>query len=104
VDAVATVAMLAAALISIGVTIRALKAGQHNASVSPTVPPHVRRGLQRLYVAIAIPWVAWFSYAAYESHSSAKRLQAIYTLFLVPVGGPLLCMVLIWIVAGFRNS
>jgi hypothetical protein len=71
---------------------------------SGIVSDHVRRGLARLYAALSIPWVAWFGYMAYEAHSDAKRLQAIYTLFLVPLGGPLLCIVALWIVAGFRKS
>jgi hypothetical protein len=42
-----------------------------------TVSPHVRRGLLRLYIAITIPWVAWFGYVAYGAYSNVKRMQAI---------------------------
>jgi hypothetical protein len=69
-----------------------------------TVSPHMRRGLLRLYIAITVLWVAWFGYAAYGTYSNAKRLQAIYTLFLVPLGVPLLLMVVLWIMAGFRKQ
>jgi hypothetical protein len=40
------------------------------------VPPHVCKGLVRLYVAVSIPWAAWFGYTAYEARSHAKQLHS----------------------------
>jgi hypothetical protein len=34
------------------------------------VPPHVHRGLLRLYLIVAVPWVAWFGYIAYKANVS----------------------------------
>jgi hypothetical protein len=33
-----------------------------------TVPPHLRRGLLRLYIAINLPWIAWFGYELYDAN------------------------------------
>jgi hypothetical protein len=122
-----------------------------------TLPDHLRRGLFRLYVAVTIPWVAWFGYMAFDADQQAKRAQirstellrqmersqndsvaaqaqktvegllgstyqedfeddiklrdeqtarrkiAVYALPAVPLGGPLLCFVVVWVVAGFRK-
>lgn len=32
------------------------------------IPDHWRKGLLRLYLAIAIPWSGWFGYAAFEAN------------------------------------
>jgi hypothetical protein len=72
-------------------------------SITGMMPLHIQRGLFRLYIAIGIPWAVWFGYAATTSGSRALRLHAINALFLVPLGAPLLCMVVLWIAAGFRS-
>jgi hypothetical protein len=69
-----------------------------------TVPPHIRRGLLRSYVAIAVPWVAWFGYLACEAHSSAKRSQAFYASFWFRLAVLSCAWCSSWIVAGFRKS
>jgi hypothetical protein len=75
-----------------------------------TLLSHVRRGLLRLYLAIAVPWVAWFGYQifnAFQHHpyGSVWRYasDAFWSLLIVPIGGPILFFMIIWIVAGFRK-
>jgi hypothetical protein len=73
------------------------------------LPPNLRIGLWRLYIALALPWVAWFGYqvALYGNQSSysvsaRQHLStSVFLLLLVPVGAPVILKVLIWIVRGF---
>jgi hypothetical protein len=73
------------------------------------LPLNLRIGLRRLYIAVALPWVAWFGYhvALYGNQSSysASARQHLSTsvllLLLVPLGAPVILKVIIWIVQGF---
>jgi hypothetical protein len=67
-----------------------------------TVPPHVRRGLLRLYIAVSIPWVLWFGPVAFTAYSYSRRDTAIFALLLVP-GVPLLYLIAVWVLAGFQG-
>jgi hypothetical protein len=75
-----------------------------------TVPPHVRRGLLRLYLAVATPWVAWFGYQILDSLNRHPYRPWRYVsgffwaLLIVPIGGPVLFLVAIWVLAGFRKA
>jgi hypothetical protein len=69
----------------------------------PRVPRHIRRGLIRLYLVVAIPWIAWFGYKAYLDFPNAASERAILALPVVPVGAPILYFVVLWIAAGFRK-
>jgi hypothetical protein len=77
-----------------------------------SVPAHIRRGLQRVYLVLAVPWVAWYGYQiasyagrAHYSSSAAEHLtSSIWLLLLVPLGGPILLRVIIWIVQGFASA
>ena len=74
----------------------------------PTLPEHLRRGLLRLYVVVSVPWVAWFGFQLLEHlqhyyYSSSRYTADVFWLLLVP-GGPILFLVIIWVVAGFRKS
>ena len=48
------------------------------------MPPHIRRGLIRLYLILLIPWVTWNGYNAYEANKSIRyaetRLDEFYRL------------------------
>jgi len=65
---------------------------------------HVRKGLLRLYFAIAITWIGWVGYKslpALTDGSGGDGLSSIVWLILmVPLGGPIL---IAWVVAGFTN-
>src|SRR5258708_1533684 len=71
----------------------------------PTVPRHIRRGLIRLYIAISVPWIAWFGYQAYDFWDEDEELfeRAILALPVIPVGAPILYFIALWIAAGFRK-
>src|SRR4051794_2233687 len=30
------------------------------------LPEHVRRGVQRIYLVVTLPWVAWYGYQIYD--------------------------------------
>jgi hypothetical protein len=75
------------------------------------LPGHLRRGLLRIYIAITVPWVAWFGYHIFETlqrhrygsiwhHVSA----AFWSMLIVPVGAPILFLVAVWVLDGFRKS
>jgi len=68
-----------------------------------TVPRHIRRGLIRLYILVAVPWIAWFGYMAYAKFPGAAFERAILALPVVPVGALILYFVVLWIAAGFRK-
>jgi hypothetical protein len=71
---------------------------------------HLRRGVTRLYIVVAVPWVAWYGYqildAAQRSGYASQRAisHAFWLLLIVPIGGPILLLVIVWIIAGFRKS
>jgi hypothetical protein len=69
----------------------------------PTVPHNVQRGLLRLYLVISVPWVAWFGFhilGALDRHRPVSG--AVWSLLIVPIGGPLLYLAAVWVIAGFR--
>jgi hypothetical protein len=70
-----------------------------------TMPTHVRRGLLRLYVALSVPWIAWFGYQI-ASHGPQWRYlsNTLWTMIAVPVGGPVLLIVILWIREGFHKQ
>lgn len=74
------------------------------------LPQHLRRGLTRLYVVVAAPWVAWYGYQIYyalERHRyelSRELSHAFWSLLIVPVGGPILFAMIFWVVTGFQKS
>jgi len=70
-------------------------------------PLHLRRGLLRIYIAVTVPWIAFFGYRfldalqhPYLHHASG----AFWSLLMVPVGGPILLLVIMWVLTGFRKS
>ena len=68
------------------------------------LPRRIRRGLIRLYILVAVPWVAWFYYTAYGNFwSSAAFFRAILWLLVVPIGALILYVAVLWIAAGFRK-
>jgi hypothetical protein len=70
----------------------------------PTLPRHVQRGLLRLYLVITVPWVAWFGYYILVALDRDDPVSgAVWSLLIVPVGGPLLYLVACWVIAGFRE-
>jgi hypothetical protein len=93
-------------------------AGAVTVLVSPLVhwlrlPKHVRRGLLRLYVVVSVPWVAWFGYQIYNvlevycsrfSWCFDDVSEPLWSLLIVPIGGPLSLLALLWVVAGLRKS
>ncbi|SRR6266404_4354667 len=71
------------------------------------LPLHLRRGLLRIYIAVTVPWIAFFGYRfldalqhPYQHHASG----AFWSLLMVPVGGPISLLVIMWVLAGFRKS
>lgn len=67
---------------------------------------HLRRGLLRIYIAVSVPWIA-FGYRFLDAlqHPYQRRAPgAFWSLLLVPVGGPILLLVIMWVLAGFRRS
>jgi hypothetical protein len=74
------------------------------------LPEHLRRGLLRLYVVVSVPWVVWFGYQLLDHlhrpyfSRSRHAAEAFWWLLLVPVGGPILLLVIAWVVAGFQKK
>jgi hypothetical protein len=71
------------------------------------LPLHLRRGLLRLYIAVSAPWIVFFGYRflddlqrPYQRHIS----EAFWKLLIEPVGAPILLLVIMWVLAGFRKS
>lgn len=73
------------------------------------VPHHVRRGLARIYVAVSLPWVAWFGYqilgvVTVRYYWYWRDIShAFWWLLIVPIGGPILFAVIVWVISGFRE-
>jgi hypothetical protein len=65
---------------------------------------NVRNGLFRLYVALSLPWTVWFVYLIVEAESHRQRdiPSLLCLLLLVPLGIPILFVVISWILDGFR--
>jgi hypothetical protein len=67
-------------------------------------PEHIRRGLLRLYLVVAVPWVAWFGFQILINGPSWRYLsRAFWSLLVVPVGAPIVFFVAAWVVAGFQK-
>jgi len=74
-----------------------------------SLPLHLRRGLLRLYIAVSVPWIAFFGYRfldalQYHYRHQPDPAEAFLYLLIVPVGGPILLLVIMWVRAGFNNS
>ena len=75
----------------------------------PRLPEHLRRGLLRLYVVVSVPWVIGFGipfleHLQHSYYSSSRYAADAFWLLLLPVGGPILFLIIAWVVAGFRKS
>jgi hypothetical protein len=69
-------------------------------------PEHIRSGLVRLYIAVSVPWVAWFGYHLLDAlRRDNQRLiaDAFWELLFIPVGFPIVTVVILWVVGGFRE-
>jgi hypothetical protein len=75
-----------------------------------SLPTNVRKGLLRLYLVVAVPWVAWFGYVIFDfvQHHHYWHWRdishAFWSLLIVPIGGPILLLVIVWVISGFRKS
>jgi hypothetical protein len=71
---------------------------------------HLRRGITRLYLVVTVPWVAWYGYKVYDAlqqdgyETTPEVSGAFWSLLIVPIGGPVLFLVVVWVVAGFQKS
>jgi hypothetical protein len=71
---------------------------------------HVRRGLARLYLVVSVPWTAWFGYRLLDAlqrdrwHPWHASLNALWSLLIVPIGGPIVLAAMLWVIAGFRDG
>jgi hypothetical protein len=73
------------------------------------LPEHLRRGLLRLYVVVSVAWVVWFGYQllyALNDYVVDDNIvaNAFWWLLVVPVGAPILFLVIAWIIAGFQKK
>ena len=74
------------------------------------LPEHLRRGLLRVYIVITAPWVAWYGYQIYDFIQRHRYWHwrdishAFWSLLIAPVGGPILLLAIVWVLAGFRRS
>ena len=75
-----------------------------------SVPTHIRKGFLRLYIVVSTLWVVWFGYqivVVLNSHPYGPVWRYIsrpfWTLLSVPVGGPMLFIIVIWTFEGFRE-
>jgi hypothetical protein len=74
------------------------------------LPVHLRRGMTRLYLVVSVPWVAWYGYqlidATQHDYYISRRVipHAFWLLVSVPIGGPILLVVIVWVLNGFRAS
>lgn len=76
------------------------------------LPSNARKGLLRLYIAVSLPWVAWFGYqvvsnadrATYSSSARQHITASVFLSLLVPIGAPILLRVVAWIVQGFVSQ
>lgn len=75
------------------------------------MPAHFRSGLVRLYVVVVVPWVAFYAYQIYSAVTRSRyisheqeAIRAFWLMLLLPVGAPILFVVIAWVLAGFRTS
>jgi hypothetical protein len=74
----------------------------------PRVPAHIRSGFVRLYIVASSLWVVWFGIQILVALNTYPYRQEhinslILTLLFVPIGGPILFRLALWIFAGFRR-
>jgi hypothetical protein len=71
-----------------------------------TLPPHVRRGLLRVYFVVSIPWIMWFGYHFVDALNHRPRLapRAFWSLLSVPIGSPIVFLLVVWVFAGFQKT
>jgi hypothetical protein len=71
------------------------------------MPTNLRRGVLRLYLAVAIPWILWFAYRISDDAAQSSRRRYlegdILALLTMPLGVVVLFMIGGWIVDGFRR-
>jgi hypothetical protein len=56
---------------------------------------------------VSAPWIAFFGYRfldALQRPYQHRASGAFLSLLIVPVGGPILLLVIMWVLAGFRKS
>jgi hypothetical protein len=68
------------------------------------LPPNVRRGLLRVYLAIVAPWAAWFGYQAFDVYPYGPVWRNVFLALSLPIGGPVLFFAINWVVTGIRKS
>jgi hypothetical protein len=75
------------------------------------VPLHIRKGLLRLYGGISALWVLWLGsqiVIVLSEHPYGPVWRYIsrlfWTLMFVPIGGPILFFIALWIFEGFRKN
>ena len=73
------------------------------------LPENLRRGIARLYLVVAVPWVAWFIYQIFDAGShydfeDDELSHAFWSLLIVPIGGPILFAIIVWVVTGFQGT
>jgi len=75
-----------------------------------SMPAYIRKGLLRLYIAVAVLWIVWFGsqiVAVVNSHPYGPIWryisQLFWTLLFVPVGGPIFLFIAIWVLEGFAK-
>jgi hypothetical protein len=78
---------------------------RHGAAYWSKFPQHLRRGLVRLYLVLAVPWVAWFGFQILLNGPRWKYLShAFWSMLVMPIGGPIEFFVIAWVIAGFQHS
>ena len=73
------------------------------------LPENLRRGIARLYLVVTVPWVAWYIYQIFDAGShydfeDEELYHAFWSLLIVPIGGPTLFAIIVWIVIGFQGT
>jgi hypothetical protein len=71
------------------------------------IPSHIRRGLLRVYIAVCVPWIVFFGFRfidALDHPYQHRSFEAFWSLLIVPVGGPISLLLILWVLAGFRKS
>ncbi|UGY27322.1 hypothetical protein HU675_0011485 [Bradyrhizobium septentrionale] len=73
-----------------------------------SLSPGLRSGLTRIHIVMCIPWVGWFGYQIADGmsrHDPWRHIaRPLWLIAAVPLGLPLMLMVVLWIVAGFRGD
>ena len=80
--AVFAVDVFATVILAVWVTRHFIKSDVRDFLARPIVPPHIRRGLIRLYLILIIPWVIWSGYTAYEANKGLAIRNSLLDEFL----------------------